>query len=56
MGKEFGYTTGTYAAAAAKAALVALLGERDVSQVGVRLPMSGEAKIPVSRVERSGIT
>ncbi|MEK7313852.1 MAG: cobalt-precorrin-5B (C(1))-methyltransferase CbiD [Deltaproteobacteria bacterium] len=54
MGKEFGYTTGTYAAAAAKAALVALLGERDVSQVGVRLPMSGEAKIPVSRVERSG--
>ncbi|MEK7307347.1 MAG: cobalt-precorrin-5B (C(1))-methyltransferase, partial [Nitrospirota bacterium] len=45
---RFGYTTGTYATAAAKAALSVLLGGGDLTEIGVTLPKGEKALIPVS--------
>lgn len=54
MVNRFGYTTGTYAAAAAKAALSVLLGGKDLAEIGVTLPKGEKALIPVSSTEGSG--
>ncbi|MEK7825138.1 MAG: cobalt-precorrin-5B (C(1))-methyltransferase, partial [Nitrospirota bacterium] len=51
---RFGYTTGTYATAAAKAALSVLLGGKDLTEIGVTLPKGEKAQIPVSHTEGSG--
>lgn len=48
-----GYTTGTCAAAAAQAAVLALLG-REVGTVVVKLPGGRLAELPVAGLERSG--
>ena len=53
MEKEFGYTTGTYAAAAAKAALMVLIGGRPPEEVRLALPDGTEARIPVSSLEKA---
>jgi len=53
MAEKFSYTTGTYAAAAAKAALITLLGSRDeIGEVEITLPNGEKALIPVGNVER----
>lgn len=54
MGKRFGYTTGTYAAAAAKAALSTLLNGKDLRKIEIILPRGEKALIPVNSIERSG--
>ena len=54
MEKRFGYTTGTYAAAAAKGALAILLGGKDITEIGVTLPDGDEAVIPLRLNERAG--
>jgi cobalt-precorrin-5B (C1)-methyltransferase len=50
-GLRRGYTTGTCAAAAAKAAAYALINEQDVSTVEVELPAGGVAEIEVHSLE-----
>jgi len=54
MEKRFGYTTGTYAAAAAKGALAILLGGKDIKEIGVTLPDGVKAVIPLRLNERTG--
>src|SRR3990172_5174901 len=53
MEKRFGYTTGTYAAAAAKGALAILLGGKDIKEIGVTLPDGVKAVIPLRLNERN---
>ncbi|MBI4378520.1 MAG: cobalamin biosynthesis protein CbiD [Nitrospinae bacterium] len=53
MGKRF-YTTGTYAAAATKAALAILLNKEDLIKVEQTLPKGEKALIPISHIEKSG--
>lgn len=43
-----GYTTGSSATAASKAALLAILGQQDISCVDIRLPKGGTMSIPVN--------
>jgi len=52
MNEEFSYTTGTYAAAAAKAALIALLDDVYLECIEVRLPGNVSAVISISCVEK----
>lgn len=54
MDERFGYTTGTYAAAAAKAALLALVKGRDPGEIEVALPKGERVLIPVSSIARKG--
>lgn len=49
-----GYTTGACATVAAKAALLALLGEEVPSSVSVRFPNGEELPLPVHEVRREG--
>jgi cobalt-precorrin-5B (C1)-methyltransferase len=57
MSLRHGFTTGTAAAAAAKAATLRLFGEAPVASVDVPLPMGGRLTVPIldSRVEGDGI-
>tara|TARA_B100000315_G_scaffold215253_1_gene214451 strand:- start:4029 stop:5105 length:1077 start_codon:yes stop_codon:yes gene_type:complete len=48
MNEKFSYTTGTYAAAAAKAAVQNLLGENYSENVEIKLPANEKAVIPVN--------
>lgn len=50
-GMRWGYSTGTCAAAASKAALQRLLTNQEIDQVSVLLPSGNRAEIPVSRTE-----
>ena len=50
--KDYGYTTGTYAAAAAKAAAMVLLDQDPPAEVEITLPGDGVALIPVRSVDR----
>ena len=52
MGKEFGYTTGTYATAAAKAALYILLNGKEIKEIEVTLPKGERALIPINYIEK----
>ena len=52
-GLRTGYTTGSCAAAAAKAATLALLSGKTVEQVSIRLPIGRDASFPVNRCQRS---
>ncbi len=54
METRFGYTTGTYAAAAAKGALAILLGGKDITEIGVTLPNGDKAVIPLRLNEKTG--
>lgn len=54
MAERFGYTTGTYAAAAAKGALAVLMGADGVSEVTLTLPRGEKALIPVNLLEKVG--
>lgn len=49
-----GYTTGSCAAAASKAAVHALLSGEDVSEVTIRLPVGRDVTFPVHRCQRDG--
>lgn len=49
-----GFTTGSAAAAAAKAALLYLSGKADIGEVDVPLPIGGRLSITVAHVERMG--
>ncbi len=53
MGKEFAYTTGTYAAAASKAALYILLNGKEIKEIEVTLPKGEVALIPINYIEKS---
>lgn len=53
MEKRFGYTTGTYAAAAAKAALRILLSGKDLKEIEMTLPNGEKALIPINHIQRS---
>lgn len=48
-----GYTTGTCAAAAVKAALLSSLTDREQIQVSVALPKGGRAELPVHMISRN---
>ena len=50
-GLRTGYTTGSCAAAAAKAATLTLLSGKDVDQVTIRLPVGRDATFPVHRCQ-----
>ena len=52
-GLRTGYTTGSCAAAAAKAATLALLSGRSVSEVSIHLPVGQDATFPVVRCQWS---
>ena len=52
METRYGYTTGTYAAAAAKAALSVLLNGRDLAEVELTLPRGEKASIPVCSIDK----
>jgi cobalt-precorrin-5B (C1)-methyltransferase len=52
MNDKFSYTTGTYAAAAAKAAVKNLLGENHLENVEVKLPANEKAEIPVNHTKQ----
>lgn len=54
MEQRFGYTTGTYAAAAAKGATAILLGGKDITEIGVTLPNGDKAVIPLRLNEKTG--
>ncbi len=56
MTERFGYTTGTYAAAAAKAALTMLVGNNEAQEVVHTLPRGERAVIPFARIEWDGKT
>lgn len=47
-----GFTTGSAAAAGAKAALLYLMGRKDIKEVDIPLPMGGRLRIPVDLVEK----
>ncbi len=51
---RWGYTTGTCAAAAAKAALEYLQGGKNITHVEVELPDGSELKVPVKEVKSEG--
>ena len=53
-GLRAGFTTGSAAAAAAKAALLYLGGKRGLKSVEIPLPEQGRLQIPVKTVERKG--
>jgi cobalt-precorrin-5B (C1)-methyltransferase len=53
MDKRLGYTTGTYAVAAAKGALAMLLGGRDLTETVVTLPNGEKAVIPLRLNEKT---
>lgn len=53
MIEKFAYTTGTYAVAAANAALSTLLGNNRIIEVQLTLPNGEKALIPVSNVEKT---
>ena len=46
-----GFTTGSSAAAAAKAALLYLAGRKDIKEVNIPLPQGGRLTIPLLRIE-----
>ncbi|MBI3814024.1 MAG: cobalamin biosynthesis protein CbiD [Nitrospinae bacterium] len=52
MGKEFAYTTGTYATAAAKAALYILLNGKEIKEIEVILPKGEKALISINCIEK----
>ncbi len=52
MHTNFSYTTGTYAAAAAKAAVKNLLGENRSGNVEIKLPTNEKAVIPVNHTKQ----
>jgi len=52
MNEKFSYTTGTYAAAAAKAAVKNLLGESHSENVEVKLPANEKAEISVNHMKQ----
>src|SRR3990172_8920048 len=54
MEKRFGYTTGTYAAAAAKGAFAILLGGKEITEIGIPLPDGVKAVIPLRLNEKTG--
>jgi cobalt-precorrin-5B (C1)-methyltransferase len=49
-----GFTTGSAAAAGAKAALLFLSGRKRIKKVNIPLPIGGRLNIPVERIEPSG--
>jgi cobalt-precorrin-5B (C1)-methyltransferase len=49
-----GFTTGSAAAAGAKAALLYLSGRKDLNQVAIPLPVGGRLTIPVGHIEELG--
>ncbi len=51
MTERFGYTTGTYAAAAAKGALTVLVGKGTPKEVELMLPGCENVRIPLSSIE-----
>lgn len=53
MNNKFSYTTGTYAAAAAKAALKKLLGENFLEDVEIKLPANEKTIIPVNYTKKN---
>lgn len=50
-----GFTTGSAAAGATKAALLYLSGRTDIGGVDVPLPVGGRLSIPIAHVERMGV-
>jgi len=50
-----GFTTGSAAAAGAKAALLALSGRKGIKVVDIPLPEAGRLEIPVRKVELNGV-
>lgn len=52
-GKTYGYTTGTYAVAAAKAAATVLLGGDTPERITVSLPNDMQATVPVISIEKN---
>lgn len=52
--KVFAYTTGTYAAAAAKAAAYVLLGGKDPTEIEQTLPNGERALIAINKIEKTG--
>lgn len=52
MNTKFGYTTGTYAAAAAKAALSKLLDGKVLEKIEITLPDNVKAKIPINSIKK----
>ena len=50
-GLRTGFTTGTSAAAASKAALLSIIEKADIDVVSVKLPKGGHIKIPISSCE-----
>ena len=54
LGNKLGYTTGTYAAAATKGALIRLLGLHDPEEIKIKLPDNSNALIPVNFLESQG--
>ena len=56
MTERFGYTTGTYAAAAAKGALAVLMKVDDATEVTITLPRGEKAVIPFTVLESKGKT